>query len=241
MKKVLFLLGGIVIIISLGISLYVYNDHKYYDLKIKNKHSTTKGNDIGIIGDSWVIKNKLDNSIKNNMKGKINVKSKGYYGFKSKELLQKSNSKEILNILEDKKINKVVLIAGVNDTAGHIGKDYYSYHMVEWVKLINSYGKKAYILEVPEYGIEEKETFKSGLKHNLYRFIFDNGQTNVIHSYRNQLNKDLNKNHNLDYKLIDFDNFISDYHNNKNLYKDQYHLNNKGNTELGKHIAKFLE
>lgn len=241
MKKfALFTLLFIFLLFS-GVGYYIYKDHKFYDLKIENRNINVKKNDIGIIGDSWVINKKLDKAVQNNLKQDSNIKSNGYYGFKSKELLQQNQSKDVLNVLEDENISKVVLIAGVNDTAGHIGKNYYSYHMIKWIELINSYGKKAYILEIPEYGIEEKENFKSALKHNLYRYIFDNGKVDVIESYRNQLEKDLVKKEDLKYQIIDFDSFIESYQDKKELYKDPYHLNDEGNERLGKHIAETLE
>lgn len=219
---------------------FVYSDdiEKYSN----NEFSSNSSNDyvLGLIGDSWVVDEKLDQHITNYFAEKdvnLLVKSVGFTGHKTKEILQKFDTDEALDILNDKSIKHVVLLAGVNDSASHIGSDYYAHHMQELIKVLHDYDKVPVILELPEYGIEEPKPLKSSIKHGLYRYLFDEGQKDVISEYRQHFSSTADDNF---YEFVSFDDFISDYHQNKNLYKDNFHLTNEGNKLLGEYIAERI-
>lgn len=202
--------------------------------------STNNSKKIGLIGDSWVAYQKLDKYISTSFSKRgidVEVESIGFPGSKSKEILEQFQSKEVMSLLKDKSIEYIVIIAGVNDSSGHIGRDYYAHHMNEMVKLINNHGKTPYILELPEYGIEEPEPILPSLKHGFYRYLFDSGEKDVINAYRSELKQVLNDD---DYKLISFNNITNDYHQNSQLYKDFAHLNEKGNKVLSEEIVKVI-
>lgn len=245
-----------IVALSIGVILattYIYKERRFFtsnaeSVKAATINDTSKHSSIGIIGDSWVADKKLETYIKktyNNQGKQINVISSGHPGAKSKKILENllstdaSNVYSSNNILIDKNIKYVIVIAGVNDTAGHIGSDFYAHHMVEIIKTLNEHDKTALILEVPEYGIEEPEAFKSSLKHNLYKLLFDQNKTDVIKEYRNSLNNSLEVS-NLDFKIIPFDPVITDYYKQNNLYQDQFHLNEEGKQLLGTYIGEYL-
>src|SRR5699024_3242107 len=91
------------------------------------------------------------------------------------------------NIVEDEEVDAILVVSGVNDTAGHIGSEYYTQSLKNIISHINSKGKHVYILEVPEYGIKEKEPILSTIKHNVYKIINDSGKADVIEDYRFRL------------------------------------------------------
>lgn len=238
---------ALVLIAFLVAFIYIYQERSFVSLddeSFEHEKIITSANDeihIGIIGDSWVAGNKLDQHIVDHLS--INnisatVKSAGFLGHKSKEILELHDvDGDFRNILLDQSIEYIVLIAGVNDTSGHIGKDYYVHHMTELINLIQEYDKTPLILELPEYGVEEDKPLKSSVKHGLYRYLFDDGEKDVITKYRTHLNDTVDSDL---YELIPFDDFVNDFHENKNLYKDNFHLNDKGNELLGIHIADFI-
>lgn len=212
-----------------------------------NPSDQTTEINIGLIGDSWVAGEKLDPFIEKQIQSygiSANVTSFGHPGAKSRDILinllsDSSNPHSSNTLLNDDNIEYVIILAGVNDTAGHIGTDFFVHHMTELVKTINTYNKTPIILEVPEYGIEEPERSKSALKHNIYRVLFDNNKTDVIQDYRDALTNELNST-DLNYEIIPFTTDISDFHENIDLYKDQFHLNEEGNAILGTYLGDHL-
>lgn len=142
-------------------------------------------------------------------------------------------------MLADADVDFIVVIAGVNDTAGHIGKDFYVHHMLNIITAINASNKYPIVVEVPEFGIEEKEAFLSTLKHGLYRYLFDGGKIDVISDYRNAL-KGVLSNTQLKYSLIPFDGVSSDYSSNTDIYSNAFHLNTKGNELFGAVIGESI-
>lgn len=202
---------------------------------------------LGLIGDSWVAGEKLDPVIETYLRSMnidADIISYGHPGAKSQHILSnllsdESNPYSSNALLQDDAVKHIIIIAGVNDTAGHIGSDFYVHHMTELIEVINSYGKTAIILEVPEYGIEEPEKFKSALKHNLYKILFDDNETDVIEQYRQELASSLSET-DLDFDIVPFNPIASDYHEDISLYKDQFHLNSEGNTKLGKYLGSYI-
>lgn len=249
-KLKIFIYSAILLIVIsiVSVALYIYKDREFLTYTesvnpIELNDDTVK---IGIIGDSWVASEKLDTQIKSQLTKQgvdADVISSGHPGANSKKILNNLISEQgdfsSNYILLDEDVKYIVIIAGVNDTAGHMGKDFYSHHVSEITRIINESGKIPIILEVPEYGIEEPEAFKSALKHNIYKYLFDNGNADVIESYRDQLSEKL-KSSNLTYKIIPFPPVIEDYHQSLELYQDPHHLNESGNEILAEYIASEL-
>lgn len=246
-KKHLFvLLISMTIISFLAGSFYIYKDSSIdkYKTEVKNNNIVLDREkiNIGILGDSWVAKNKLDKGIdfvleQNNIKAEVS--SFGYPGAKSRQIYRNLINNENSLLVDD--TNIVILIAGVNDSTGHIGKDFYANHVVNTIKALNDNGKFVAVLEVPEFNIEnQNKSISSKVKHNLYKVLFDKNKDNVIQEYRDELSLKLKDEKDLNYKVISFDEISTDYNKSKNIYKDDYHLNDEGNKILSEHLGNEI-
>ena len=241
------------IILVILISIYIRQDHSFDTLKdlpqinpSKQKSTNIK---IGIIGDSWVFGQKLDQSIYNNIKKmglEVEVFSSGHPGAKTRQIYRNLIADKSIpfssNSLLHKNLNYIIVVAGVNDTAGHIGKDYYAHHMILIIKTILASGACPVILEIPEYGIKETkaDNFLSFSKRIIYQALFDNMQKNVIADYREELRKSIPSSIKDKIIFIPFDGFIEDYSKNQHLYYDSAHLNKIGQEQLGAYIAQKI-
>ena len=202
---------------------------------------------IGIIGDSWVAGGKLDQAIRDVMLDSgvsAEIVSSGHPGARSRQIYQDMLSAESKpfssqKLFMDEDLDYLVVIAGVNDTAGHIGQDYYAYHMLCIIKAAQIRGIHPVIVEVPEFGIEDAaETgFMSYMKHTIYRIVFDGRQVNVITAYREALKNQTTATMLEDMTMVSFSPLVKDYSQSKNLYANPSHLNKIGYQQLGSLIA----
>lgn len=254
-KKTFVSLVILVVTSVILITSYIYKDRKMVTLedsltvsiRSNQANQTISNSKIGLIGDSWVANKDLEKAIENalaSLGNDIDIISFGHPGARSKDVLNNlmSNTSSQYSsspLLVDNEIKYIIILAGVNDTAGHIGSDYYTHHMIEIVRLINSYNKTPIILEIPEYGIEEPQSFKATLKQNLYKILFDGNKTDVIEDYRELLKNEL-KSLKLVYTLIPFEPTIKEYRDQKSLYSNPFHLNEEGNKVLGTYLGNYI-
>lgn len=252
LKKLLLIIISLIVVgISLS-AIYIMGD-RHIDTFQAIQHKPSLSNyfssiKIGIIGDSWVSGKKLDQAIIDELKSsgiKADVVSIGQPGAKSKQIFRNllsdsSNPYSSNSLLIDDSISFIVVCAGVNDAAGHIGKDFYAQHMQNIVLETNSCSKFPIIVELPEFGIEKPaDSYTSELKHDLYRALFDGGKTDIISDYRNALKAKLDTTK-LNYKLVPFDPIVKDYSNSLNQYENPWHLTEKGYNRLGTYIGKSI-
>ncbi|PWU66587.1 SGNH/GDSL hydrolase family protein [Gracilibacillus dipsosauri] len=230
------------IIPLISIFIYITNDREMVTVAQSQTETFSFANDneinIAVVGDSWVANEKLDQYIKSELE-KSNIDSEiisyGYPGRKTKDIYQKITSEPAI-----KKVDLMVIVAGVNDSAGHIGKDFYSHHMKNIVTFANINSIYPFVLELPEFSIETNANrFLSQVKHTIYRYLFDKGKLDNINEYRSELETTLS-NSDLLYSIIPFGNIIDDYSSSKDLYIDPWHLNDKGNETLGTYIGQFI-
>lgn len=202
---------------------------------------------IGIIGDSWVYKETLDKYIVSELSDigiDAEVVSVGRMGAKSsrvsKDLVSPENNEySSRHILMDNDIDFIIVIAGVNDTIGHVGKRYYARHMLNIVTEINNHNKLPLILEVPAFGIREKEeSAKSRLKHAVYRWLFDFGKQDIIADYRDALSEKLLESKQR-YEIMHFPEELN-YYNHQTLYAEPLHLHRASYAILGSRIARHI-
>jgi hypothetical protein len=207
---------------------------------------------IGIIGDSWVAEEKLDSILHYGLlESKItnSIISSGHPGAKSKIIYQnlfglndKSHSSKF--ILE-KRPEYCIVIAGVNDAAGQVGSEYYSYHVSQIVETLLHYKIKPVLVSLPEFGIEEtteKMDIVSKTRNEISAYFNNDGVIDNIRIYRNALNKALQTSHLNDSVLVvDFDNICPEYSRNKELYMNPAHLSKSGNLRLGNLIIDKLK
>jgi len=207
---------------------------------------------IGVIGDSWVAGNKLDQAIEQTMTTsgfKTEVVSSGHPGAKSRQIyrdlfLEKDVEYSSNGLFMDNDLDYLVIVAGVNDTAGHIGKTFYAHHIFLIIQTALSRGIKPIVVEVPEYGIEDTPSvgLLSWGKRTIYLWLFDNGSMDVVREYRNALRENIKTSDIADkVMLVDFSPITDDYHTSKDLYANPSHLNHGGYSRLGELIAHSLE
>ena len=102
------------------------------------------------------------------------VLSYGHPGAKSRQIYRDLTVNE--NILSDDGVYYVVIVAGVNDTAGHIGRDFYVHHMMNIVYELNNHKKIPVILELPEFDVAALPDIPSTVKAFAYRLILMAGK-----------------------------------------------------------------
>ncbi len=233
--------------------LYIKNDRAFDTLPSLSKrrlsyHRTEKIR-IGVIGDSWAAGQNLDQAIHDSLKGAgidAEVVSSGHPGAKSRQILRdlfanKSEPYSSRGLLDDQ-LDYVVIVAGVNDTVGHIGADFYAHHMFSIVTLLQSRAVFPVIVEVPEYDIEEtpSEGALSYAKRLLYKVLYDNRKNNVIDDYRQALKTRLAEMQEGTFAVVSFGPVVKNYSHAKNLYANPSHLTNSGYKKLGTHIGKTI-
>lgn len=254
LKISIFILGVIAVVLCVLVSMYVANERcfeSYADIpaRIANADRLLK---VGIIGDSWVAGKKLDQPVKESLlkssivaviisSGQPNAKSRQVYRNLFLPRWKRYSSNAIL--MDDEMDFLVVVVAGVNDTAGHIGMDFYAHHMVAIAQAALDRSIIPIIVEIPEYGIEDTpaDSAVSWAKRLLFRIIFDRGKVNVIEDYRRQLRSavaacpDGHKITVLEFSLV-----ASDYTSQKELFANPAHLNKIGSNLLGELIARKI-
>jgi hypothetical protein len=205
---------------------------------------------IGIIGDSWVSGQKLDQAVLDAMSSSgihAEVVSSGHPGAKSRQVYRDLISKESTpfssrHILMDEDVDYLIVVAGVNDTAGHIGRDFYAHHMLCIIKAAQARGIHPVIVEVPEYGIEDTPAvgFLSYVKRLIYRAIYDGMEHDVILAYREALSQSLTPAMLEDMSIVSFSSLVKDYSEHMELYANPSHLTREGNQKLGYMIAENI-
>ncbi|MGB5418974.1 SGNH/GDSL hydrolase family protein [Algibacter sp.] len=238
----------------LAVSFYLFNRfsfskaYPFYEVSAEKNTTLT----VGIIGDSWVDGSVLDSNlrdafIKNSMacniisSGNSTARSKLIYENLFKESTDKYSSKHVIKSRPD----YCIVIAGVNDTHGQIGPEFYAHHIKLIIKTLLHYNIKPVIVELPEYGIVEATNDMGFIRK--YRSIISSkinnkGEIDNIKTYRIALTNVLKK-ENLTDKIIfvDFEKVCADFETCKTIYKpDGLHLNSDGNKLLSDVIAKKI-
>lgn len=204
---------------------------------------------IALIGDSWIAGEKLDAHIVKALKGygwEIELASFGHSGARSKRIYQNLflesgslSSKEVL--FGDKPFDFVVILAGVNDSVGYFGANFYVHHMGLIVDAIIKRGSIPVIIELPEYGIEQTDFYNPVrcLRSWLFRHLFNDGVVDVILEYRRVLSHYLEEEIRTEsYLFVDFNTVSTDYTKTPSIYKgDLIHLNESGNIVLSNAIS----
>jgi len=251
MKKKLVL--SIVLLTGLASFIYFWNKYAYAGEENYFSSSTKPENglQIGIIGDSWVVRQNLDSLLQKKLLDKglySEIYSSGSPGAKTKKIYEnlfKDNNEEFSSkkVIE-KKPDYCIVIAGVNDAATYIGPEFYTHHMVMIIKTLLHYKIRPVIVSLPEFGIEENFTNKniiSSLSNRGAELVLNGGDQFKIQDYRNALLKEL-KHDGLDKKVIilNFDEVSSDYDKDRSLYADPLHLNKQGYQKFSEFLAKGI-
>ena len=221
------------------------NKQSYYQVNGINQDTVLT---IGIIGDSWVAGQKLDNLLhqellKNGLDNRII--SSGHPGAKSKliyqNLFENKHNEHSSKFIIESKPDYCIIIAGVNDEVGQIGKGFYAHHMIMIIETLLHYQIKPIIVELPVVGIEEATNqmgFIKKYRNMTFAYFNNDGEIDNTKTYRKNLNVEL-KNKELDDRImfIDFDKVCADFSNCKELYSNHSHLSKKGNEKLCKMIV----
>lgn len=198
---------------------------------------------ISVIGDSWACGRGLADAVEKQLSNDgvtAKVTSFGHGGAKSRDvLLNLLKSDDALHSSKPVLVGDTdlcVVVCGVNDTAGYIGADFYSFHVAEIAKLLQSHGVFPIILEVPEFGIQESSSisFLGACRRIAMRWILHAGERDVITAYRDALRSTLQADlPSSAYKLVSFGSVCEDYTQARHLYtKDMCHLSTDGLSRL---------
>ena len=231
--------------------IYIVRDRSFDAPANLPQHSTPDDWDtsikIGIIGDSWVHGQTLDQAILDSLSTleiSVEIVSSGHPGAKSRQiyrnlLLDKTERYSSRKLIMDESLDYLVVIAGVNDTTVHMGKNYYAHHMLSIIRTVQLRGIHPIIVEIPEYGIEDLPYFGflRFIKHLIYRTIFDGMKYDIISDYREALRSQIPASMKDNVTLVSFDPFIHDYTEQKQLYANPMHLNREGLQQFGNYLA----
>lgn len=239
----------IVIFGVLGLlSIYTYDRFSYADDPVYFESPVSDDTllKIGIIGDSWVYDHKLDSmlNIQLSLKGiHCNIFSSGHPGAKSKLIYESlfTSDKYII----EKKPKFCIVVAGVNDALGQVGKNFYAYHTTLIIKTLLHYKIKPVLLELPQFGIIEQTNEMNPLKrlrNKVFSLLNNSGNIDNISNYRFALQEQLNKTQLKDSIIfISYDSICPKYGKCPELYINPSHLSDVGKNNLAFEIAKSLK
>ena len=251
MKKKLLI--SIVLLAGVFCFVYFWNKYSYAGEKdyFSSRTNPENGLQIGIIGDSWVVRQNLDSLLQKKLLDRgiqSEIYSSGNPGAKTKKIYEnlfeddteEFSSKKVI----EKKPDYCIVIAGVNDAATHVGPGFYTHHMVMIIKTLLHYNIRPVIVSLPEFGVEEDFNNKniiSSLSNRGAELVLNEGNQFKIPEYRNALSEEL-KNDGLDKKVImlNFDEVSSDYDKDRNLYADPLHLNKQGYQKFSEFLANGI-
>ena len=189
--------------------------------------------ELAIVGDSWVGHPKVGEQLQK-LTG-LSVNSYSYSGAKSRAILEDVINNSALFTIRP---CTCFVIAGTNDTLGHVGSDFYAYHMSLLAHLLIANNIHPDIVSVPDYDIAHSQYPLPGtIKHVIFRTVFDRGEDNVLAKYRKALQDTLTADGSAD--QVDLLAFSADYRTD---YKpDNIHLNESGDEKLGSVLAQAVQ
>ena len=251
MKKKLVL--SIIIVTALASFIYFWNKYAYAGEEnyFSSNTKPENGLQIGIIGDSWVVRQNLDSLLRKKLLDKglhSEIYSSGNPGAKTRKiyenLFKDGNEEFSSRKVIEKKPDYCIVIAGVNDAATCMGTEFYTHHMVMVIKTLLHYNIQPVVVSLPEFGVEENfknKNIVSSLSNRSAELILNDGDQFKIPDYRNALLKELKRDQ-LDKKVIilNFDEVSSDYDKDRNLYADPLHLNKQGYQKFSEFLAKGI-
>ena len=242
-KKIYYILLIFVLFLGAGV-FYIYKKKSYAERReyypVQDNFKKDSILKIGIIGDSWVGRTDLDKKMQKIFSEKgieAEFIALSHPGATSKEIYEdmfkEKNEEFSSKFVIESKPDYCIIIAGVNDVARHIGKKYYADHMILIINTLLHYKIKPIVVEVPNFGVEDVQKYKNVFSRctNAVSEAIDGGEVNDnnVSAYRETLNEELKKNDLLDkIILFDSDKINKDYKNNKILFSDPLHLNERG-------------
>ncbi|KMQ66913.1 hypothetical protein ACM46_05300 [Chryseobacterium angstadtii] len=244
---------SIVLLAGLFCFLYFWNKYSYAGEEnyFSSNTKPEPGLQIGIIGDSWVVRQNLDSLVEKKLSDKgvhAEIYSSGNPGAKTsriyenlfKEDAEEFSSRKVI----EKKPDYCIVTAGVNDAAMHMGPDFYSHHMMMIIKTLLHYNIKPVVVSLPEFGVEEdfkNKNLISSLSNRGAELFLNGGTAFTIQDYRNALQEEL-KNSGLDQKVVilNFDEVSKDFDKDRNLYADPLHLNKQGYQKFSEFLANGI-
>jgi len=251
MKKKL--VASIVLLTGLVSFIYFWNKYAYAGEEnyFSSNTKPENGLQIGIIGDSWVVRQNLDSLLQKKLldqgihseiysSGNPGAKTKRIYENLFKEESEEFSSKKVI----EKKPDYCIIIAGVNDAATYVGPDFYTHHMLMIITTLLHYNIKPVVVSLPEFGAEENfknKNILSSLSNRSAELVLNGGNQFKIPNYRNALLTEL-KHDGLDKKvaIMNFDEVSSDYDKDRSLYADPLHLNKQGYQKFSEFLAKGI-
>lgn len=207
---------------------------------------------VAVIGDSWVAWQRIDRGLNLGLMQlghPARIQSFGQPGARSRQVYENlfkpaAEPFSSRQVLFSGAFQACVVVAGVNDTASHMGKDFYLYHMLLIVDALLQRQIHPVILEVPGYGIETADSANlvGHVRRRLMRAVYDDGKVNVIEDYRAALRDALALRYpSQAYTLVQFSPTQEDYRpGGRPGELDRMHLNAEGSAKLGQQIARAL-
>ena len=207
---------------------------------------------VSMIGDSWISNSKMDDPMRQALVDSglahVSVKGIGEGGATSRRifrnLISEGGAFSSASTLSDPAVEYCIVIAGVNDSAQHLGPEFYSHHVTEIARVLVAHGVRPLIVELPEYGIEAVHASRGALgwtKDKLFSLLFDAGEIDVVKKYRAHLRERLADAGLADQvQLVAFAPVVEDYDGAQGLYADPAHLNELGRARLARHLVEVL-
>jgi len=124
------------------------------------------------VGDSWVAGRKLDQLLIQAAAPRVlELHSQGFPGATSRELSRQLQANPAILSCAD----AVVVVVGVNDTAGHRGADFYAHHVTLIAQLALAVHVSPFVVAVPQYDLANLPmgSPQGFVKRHLFALLFD--------------------------------------------------------------------
>jgi hypothetical protein len=183
-----------------------------------------------IYGDSWSAKQSMVEALAaDNQK----VCAIGYPGANSQKLAKWVDPGKAVAAL-GRKPDRVLLIAGINDAAGHSGRQGYRKSVLAMASTFRATGSEVSLLELPNFREGDRaNSFPVRTVQTFRRYALDGGNEHVVSGYRRTVSDG-------GVTVIDFDGFIGSYEQSPASYVDGRHLTDAEYGRLGRYLAPRL-
>lgn len=204
---------------------------------------------VCVIGDSWVDGGEMGRALEGRFEYlgvSVIVASAGQAGANSRQIYRNligvENERDPVNKQFGAPLKYCVVVAGINDTAGHIGADFYAHHVSVIIKVLQYNNIIPVVLEIPRYGVEKvrPRCFLTGIKRFLFRYMFDAGILDNVDKYRSVLTDYLKSQSITGVVIVNPDSTIFSYEISGSLFSDPAHLNADGYAALAGLLADTI-
>lgn len=198
---------------------------------------------VAVVGDSWAAGRKIDDQLVAALRARghhAKVSSFGVPGAKTRNILQHLRDPEKSGrLLGRGTAHYVVIFAGVNDSNGHDGPDFYGHHIRGILHIVRERGAVPVVLDIPHFGVGlmAPPSVVHRVKRAVFRLLFDSPPPGNLPAYRSALQAAMPSDGSV--VLVPAD-ALPSYHDQPAFWRDPAHLNAEGFKRAAEAIAEAI-